>query len=368
MRDVFVTGMLRSGTTLVQTLLTNQPGIFVVYQPFHQLYVDVKRMFLKEHGRNDSLPLDDGTRSPQERAEFLAWLGDRSFGADETTILAASATSGKGGSLASWAPPPPGPGTFVAIRGRLLAAMASHFGQPDGTLAGSKEILCEEFVPALLDAGTRCVMVLRDPRGVIASANNGRYREEVGDRYPLMMLIRLWRKSAAYWLRFRRHPLVRAVRYEDVVGDPSGEANAWAAWLDSPAGTGSRTAGAPLLDHVGNPWMGNSSFGDKDSVDRNSTDSWRNTLRPDEQRFIAACARWEMAQAGYGVPGDIGQRDIEDFEEDISDVRESYLHRHRLDASLRKAELQRYTELSSATDEAWASGALAFPELVSTAH
>ena len=41
-RRVFITGMIRSGTTLAQTLLTNHPDAFGVYQPFHQLYIDVE--------------------------------------------------------------------------------------------------------------------------------------------------------------------------------------------------------------------------------------------------------------------------------------------------------------------------------------
>lgn len=347
MDQVFVTGMLRSGTSLVQTLLTNLPGTFVVYQPFHRLYVDVKRSFLVEHGFDAMLPLDDGTRPVAEREQFTQWLAMRVFSATEAETLVATSTGGKGGSMPDWIPEPTGAGTFFQIRSELHRSLARHFQRTNLAVTGSKEILCEEFIPSLLDAGVRCVLVLRDPRGVIASANNGRYQASVGDQYPIMMLLRLWRKTAAYWLRYRDHPLATVVRYEDVASDPRAATTRFAGFLG--VDEFDPTPGAPLLDHAGQPWMGNSSYGDKPAVDRNSTESWRDVLPVSDQRFIAACARWEMQQVGYLPPGDINQKDIERYCENTSGVRESYLSRHRLDDRIREQEMQRYERLSNAS-------------------
>ncbi len=192
---------------------------------------------------------------------------------------------------------------------------------------GSKEVLCEEYIPALLEHGVRCVLIIRDPRGVIASANNGRYRELVGDRYPLMMLIRLWRKTAAYWLKYCRHPLVKAIRYKDLAADPRHVLEELTAWLgiDRFPEDSNRT---PLKDHFGRPWSGNSSFGDRATVDSSSNDSWRRLLAHREQRFISACAWRELNAIGYPVASDIGSDDVRDFFEDTRGVRVAYLAQH----------------------------------------
>jgi len=342
--EVFVTGMLRSGTSLLQTLLTNHPRATVVYQPFHQFHVDVKRAYLRERGLDDAVPLDDGRPGREgERAGFAAWLGERRFRAEESAGLFHDATAGKGGSVPSLPPPTPMEGTFMQLRAALLERLWERF--PAGrsaALRGTKEILCEEFVPFLAGQGVRCVLVLRDPRGVVASASHGRYRDSVGDRYPLLMMVRLWRKSAASWLRLRAQPGVCCVRYEDLVGDTAGCLSLLADGLGLepfPAGFGADG----LVDHEGKPWTGNSSYADLRGVASSSAEHWKTLLAPAEQRFIAACCREELAATGYPLPADIGVDDIAGFVEDEAGVRDAYLLRHRLDAAARTGECARFT-------------------------
>lgn len=340
--SVFVSGMLRSGTSLAQTLLTNHPDVLIAYQPFHQLYVEVKQLFLDEHGIEAPVPLDDGAPGNQERRDrFLSWLASRRFSVDETRRLVDVATRGKGGGLADMPPPRVEAGlAFAELHRAMHTGMARWLGREDARIVGSKEILCEEYVPALLASGTRCVLIVRDPRAVIASANNGRYRDMVGDRYPLMMLIRLWRKTAAYWLRYRHHPAVRSIRYEDLIASPEAVLDDLAGWLGVepfPPDIARR----PLQDHAGNPWHGNSSFGDKPAVDPNSRETWRSLIAEDELRFISACTRHELEAIGYPVPPDLTGRDVTGFSETSAGVRPSYLAWHALDEDVRAREAAR---------------------------
>lgn len=342
MQQVFVTGMLRSGTTLIQTLLTNHPRLFVAYQPFHQLYVDVKQMYLEENGVSRLLPLDNGSPAGgAERAGFLSWLESRRFDASEVERLAERATGGKGGGIAELGRLQASPGSFMEVRESLHGSMALRATGRLPDVIGSKEILCEEYVPALLGAGVRCVLIIRDPRGVIASANNGRYRDMVGDLYPLMMLIRLWRKSAAYWLKYRNHPMVMAVRYEDLSAGPDHILAEMARWLGV-EGFPEGLARTPLKDHSGRAWSGNSSFGDRSFVDPSTNDSWRDLLSNRDLRFISACTKRELDAIGYPVPADIGPEDIRGFVEDTDDVRAAYLEAHAIDDSVRREELDRF--------------------------
>ena len=342
--QVFVTGMIRSGTTLTQVLLTNHPEAFVVYQPFHQLYVDVKRRFLDERGTPRALPLGDGMgEDPTEAQAFREWLAARMFSDDEARDLTASAVTGKGGSLGDLGLPlQPRPGTFFELRSSLLAQVAAHFGAGQARVIGSKEVLCEEYLPALLDAGSHAVAVVRDPRGVVASANLGSYRDLVGDRYPLLMLVRLWRKSARHALACADHERGLLVRYEDLAGQPA----AVTAGLASALGLApypDEVLGGPLLDHAGVPWHGNSSFGDRTRVDASGATRWHELLDPAVALFVEACTRRELEALGYAT--DLTETEaraiLADYVEDETDVRASYLELYRLTPERREQEMAR---------------------------
>lgn len=345
MVDLFVTGMVRSGTTLLQTLLTNHPQMLVAYQPFHNLYVDVKQRFLTEHGIDRLLPLGDGmSEPPGELARFHAWLHRREFSPGEVEDLVREAALGKGGGVEDLAGSLTArAGTFFQVRQDLQDQVAADL-HPDSQfdIVGSKEVLCEEYVAALADSGTRCMVLLRDPRAVIASANHGSYRRQVGDRYPLLMLIRLWRKSVSHWHHLGKRDDVMCLRYEDLARDPVATLARVGRWLgvDGLEQIGNR---GDLHDDRGRPWSGNSSFGSKQGVDTSSIDSWKDRLPSRQAAFIEACTRPELTAVGYQAsltPQQVAEV-LEDFEEDESDVRTAYLADYRLDEANRTIERRR---------------------------
>lgn len=348
--DLFVTGMIRSGTSLVQVLLTNHPDMFVAYQPFHQLYVGAKARFLAETGHPRALPLGDGhDEAPGEAAAFRSWLERRRFDQDEADRLAAEAVLGKGGSVPHLSGSlPVTPGTFADLRTQLLAGLVDHFGASDVAVTGSKEVLCEEYVPRLHETGSQAVVVVRDPRAVVSSAGSGSYLRMVGDRYPVLMLVRLWRKSARIALSESAAGRAHRLRYEDVATDPAGQLDAVAAALGLAPFPGCTWRG-PLLDHAGEVWTGNSSHGPQQGVDPTAASGWVDRLAPDVAAFIEATCLPELEALGYPTTMNDRQarRTIEEFVEDESGVRASYLDMYRLDDARRAEEIER-SELQSA--------------------
>ncbi|MGH3351049.1 MAG: sulfotransferase [Nocardioides sp.] len=342
--DVFVTGMIRSGTSLVQALLTNHPDMTVIYQPFHQLYVSTKSRFLRESGIERLLPMgDEHDADPAEAEAFRSWLRTRRFDQQEADEIAVEAVQGKGGSVPDLAGLLEAPtGTFHEIRRSLLDQLMARFGGAGTAATGSKEVLCEEYVPILAAEGSRVLVVVRDPRAVVSSADKGSYLAMVGDRYPVLMLIRLWRKSARAALAARESPQGTYLRYEDVATDPAAflDPVATSLGLDPfPGGLSER----PLLDHRGEVWSGNSSFGEKSGVDTSSTMAWRDLLDPQVADFIEACCLPELQSLGYptNMTGDRARRAIEGFTEDETGVRPSYLALYRLDDERRAQESAR---------------------------
>ncbi len=343
MKQIFVTGMLRSGTSLLQILLTNHPKIFLAYQPFFQLYIDTKKMFLKQYELSKLLPLGDGMdTSTDERALFTQWLISTTFNTKDIKILSTEATQGTGGSATSL------PvninldsGNFFEIRQELHQHLSKNYPKEASTYIGSKEILCEEYIEPLISKGDRCLLIIRDPRAVIASANNGNYRQAVGDRYPILMLIRLWRKSAAYWLALRNNPAVFTVRYEDLVQNPEQIMNQISNWLNLPK-FGTNVFNDVLYDHTGKVWKGNSSFGDMAGIERTSESSWKTMLTDKETKLIEACTNSELSSLGYQCSTFPQRESIESFVEDTEDVRKSYLGHYDFNEVNKKVELERW--------------------------
>ncbi len=343
MSHLFVTGMLRSGTSLIQVLLTNHPQLFVAYQPYFQFYVDVRKRFLEEHCLKKILPLGDGLdSSKREHSLFKQWLKERRFDSTETDALVGRAATFKGcGILKITDKVRFHPGTFFDIRNQLHTLLADYFQKKHASFIGAKEVLCEEYVPALIDDSVFCLMIVRDPRAVVASACHGRYQKSVGDRYPLLMLIRLWRKSSAYCLAFRDHPRVHTIRYEDLVQNTDETLDEIVRWLDIhdfPDGL----VRQPLRDHAGKIWQGNSSFGEKNGVEPSSNEHWRKFLTSGEIRFIEACTKPELTMLGYSYDNTLQRSDILNFQEDVRGVRETYLSNYSVDSENKKLELERW--------------------------
>src|SRR5829696_4945787 len=74
---LLVTGMQRSGTTLLEKLLASHPEISVLSQPFPLLFVEAKRAFLRDlPGEPPAYPLDplflEERYTPSDLARFLS--------------------------------------------------------------------------------------------------------------------------------------------------------------------------------------------------------------------------------------------------------------------------------------------------------
>lgn len=308
--------MQRSGTTLAGRLLDNHPDMSVLSQPFPQLYVETKRAFLHERLGPDAAstgyPVDplfgEDRYSPDD---VTAFLGAHAITAGTVGEVFAG-MAGYSGQLT-----PPDPGALSAALGALpaadLAGWVAHLDHalsdgPEVLVHGSKEVMCEEFLPHLVARGFVGVVVVRDPRAVVASLNHGRGRDWTGRLKPLLFNLRSWRKSVAYALHLRATGRVALVSYEGMVADPA-------------------SALAPVADLLGlTPfgddafeldWTGNSSHGDLDGVASTSVDRWRSILSPATARFIEASCLPEMRLLGMHV--DLGPTDVPALMADFED-------------------------------------------------
>jgi hypothetical protein len=184
--QLFLTGLYRSGTTLLDKLLHAHPRISVASQPCSVLFTGFKQRFLTQQGLVRRYPLDDlfGERGYQREDlhEFLddycctepelrEWMEQlsqpavmfwRRVGIDLPRVLR--------------------PGTFSELLDQVHAQIREAMGK-EAAVIGAKEIVCEEFISYLLQRGKRVLVVIRDPRDVICSTNYRR-RSSFHWRYP----------------------------------------------------------------------------------------------------------------------------------------------------------------------------------------
>lgn len=298
--DLFVTGMFRSGTTLLEKLLCNHPALSVASQPAPYLWIELKRAFLATLGAADLLPL--GSLFPEPRytpEDFEEFLRHRRLDADELEdwLRAMRGYSGQ------HTPVEPSPGLLDKLDGlslsdvlRTLNRAVAH--RPGARGFGSKEVICEEYLPYLLTCGFHVVLILRDPRDVLASMRGGRGEEFVGPARPLLHDLRCWRRSAAYALALGDQPRCHVIRYEDLVRRPEGVLGELVEALElEPYPENAFRDG--IRDQAGRPWGANSSHGGGLTISTASVGAHRRVFDDSEIAYVETLCWPEMRALGF---------------------------------------------------------------------
>jgi hypothetical protein len=289
---LFITGTYRSGTTLVEKLFHAFGDVSVASQPLPLLYIDAKRSFLASRGIAEPHPLGHLFGEDRYQVDDLGpFLHDLRLSAEQVQGLLDRLAQAPG----FWSPElldrrdELTGGSFSDVRHDVTRLLAEVHGRPTAQWKGSKEVICEEFVPFLLGQGERVVLVVRDPRAVLRSIYLGAGATFSGRVRPVLFHLRMWRKSVAIALAHQSDPGVAVVRYEDLLADPKAIAASLAelVGLDGPA--------APplsqLRDQHGRPWGGNSSFAPGQT----------GALSADVDRYVEAVCHPELVALGYPV-------------------------------------------------------------------
>lgn len=292
MINLFVTGMLRSGTTLLEKALNCHPDIRIAYQPFPEIFIQIKKEFFRHikiapeyHALSHYCR--ESRYTPQN---FMSWLDNQRFSNEF---------------FHKWLPEskknvsekPENNCGFSDWYSFLVAQMSPNTNK---RCIGSKEVLMEEFVPCFIKHDTYCIIIIRDPRDVISSLDYGSGKQFTGDHRPTLFNLRNWRKSLYYAFAFEEDPHLAAIKFEDLVAQPLKALNQIAEMIGfHPFNDDLWQHG--LRDENGVNWKGNSSFGDISPFSTKSIGGHSKVL-PDQTRFyIEAVCRREMLAMGYEV-------------------------------------------------------------------
>jgi hypothetical protein len=341
MRNVFITGIFRSGTSLISTALNAHNNIVIGWQPYWLFFKTCRNNFYKEVLKK---PIDMDYpmgilqfTSRQEKKLFRDIFDRVNFSAEEIDFTIAeirrylSAQEDKINKrmkpvrLADYLGGLE-PGTAGHILCQLLERLCSYHINTDKKvrdagdikIAGIKEVFCEEYIEPILrfkELDSAAIHIIRDPRGVAASRNYGKYMEEAGSKYPLFFVIRSWKRSVASALSNKGSENYLMIKYEDLVGQPK-------VTLKHICDVLGVEFSEDLLDFNkyrdsdGKQWEPNSSFESSRSINISSIAKWKNVLSQREIEVIEYFCRSELEYLGY-------ERTVEHFnEERIFDFRE----------------------------------------------
>jgi hypothetical protein len=294
--------MQRAGTTLLEKLLAGHSQVSLLSQPFPYLFLHVKRDFYRSLGvEPPPYPLGPLFREAYEPDEFARFLA--SYTVEHADIEAAfSAMEGYSGQYTRFEAQRLRATLRSLSKGDLAGTVAQLYRllarDPRALWCGGKETLCEEFAPFLLDRGIRVVVILRDPRDVLASLNHGRGERFAGKLKPTLFNLRNWRKSVAFALHLQHHPGFHWLRYEDLVAKPRTTLGRIARFLAIEPFPAAATTGR-IRDEQGRSWRGNSSYGEVEGITVASVGRYRDVLPDEVQAFVEAACFHELAHLGY---------------------------------------------------------------------
>lgn len=352
---LFVTGMQRCGTTLLEKLLASHPQLSVLSQPSPLLFIEAKRSFLRQIGRDDNFyPLGDlFLETGYVESDFTRFLSEYSFD-NQTLRFLFETMSNYSGQYTRF-----DKARLTSLFDRLgsanlitvLTALYREFSHnPRATTFGGKESICEEFLPYLLENGCLCVVILRDPRDMLTSLNYGQGQQHGGRFKPTLFNLRNWRKSVAYALHLQDHPRFAWIHYEDLVLNPIESLNQVAPMLNVTRFERSLFAEG-IRDQSGKIWTGNSSHFTQHGISNHSIGSYKSLLPPTVTAYAEAVCYPELNALGYPVsvhwnevPGIITA-----FEEPYQIERE-HLHNNFESPKRTEEELRRYDFLSNRGD------------------
>lgn len=309
-KKLFISGMRRSGTTLVARMHHAHKNVVCASDPFRPYY-----MFLRQSigGELDLTNRDlDVLEFPQEKQlkyfdaiqevemdrpfpdewhdRLRKAIVDEAGNPDESQLLAEGIDNIHGDS-------------FLEVFLDLWSRVPETYGSGTEKWEATKEVGTMEVTPTLARTfpESKFLFVVRDPRAVSASNN----ASEQGNT-PWLFLQRQWRKVAAMaycyeqWFPERVH----VIRYEDLVQNPRDTVEGICEFLDVVLDERMLDP-STFVDGAGEQWLQNTSHGDpSESFDDSSVDKWRDVLTSRQIEYIEQLCYAEMQVYDYDLETD----------------------------------------------------------------
>lgn len=223
--NLFITGMFRSGTTLLTRMLNTHKYITVAADPYAPIFKQLRNELAKKIFENDfdiNMPLDDYYFDKDKNNLFslIQKLDLKQESIDSSKDLINLKKSLRK-HMRPYSPRLEKYVNKIVSRNFFetykngLDEIKNAYGNKDTKILGFKEVWTNEFIPSLIRSfkNIKIIQIIRDPRAVIAS----NYAKK-NEKYPLLFLCRQWRKLASLsYLYNEKYKNILNIKYEDLI-------------------------------------------------------------------------------------------------------------------------------------------------------
>lgn len=282
-KTCFITGFPRSGTTLVEKLIGNQPNTFIAHQLFPTLLLNIKKHFLLQCGIDRSYPFIPYP-TEEEKHTFFKFLTTTHFTEQQVSNwLLEGINYPAMGEKQVLQNLPPLTGSLIEIIQQLLSSISNNT-----PVIGFKDVLMDEYIPYFEQQTLSIIYVTRDPRAIIASLINS---TEMGEYRPTLYNLQLWKRG----LHNAKTSKALILKYEDVVTNTAASLQQISKQLQHPF----RSPTFPLKNNDGSAWKGNSSFKTINALSLESINRFEKELSKETILYIESICSQEMEVLGY---------------------------------------------------------------------
>ena len=290
---VIVFGPIRSGKTLIGRAINSHPLVSVQQEPFFFFFKMCRDIYHRDVLNDDydfSQPIEsDFCMKPEQKKGFNDYFENFVFGSEDIVELKKRTIwqqESAGSERAPRITPFLGnlkPGKTKDVFNQLYDILLKGYHKEGLKYIGFTEAWVDNFIEPILSLKERnhkVVHCMRDPRQIIASRNFGKNPEKYGGKYPILFLIRHWRKSVAYSIVNRDNPDYLVVKYEQVIKSPEEWFRKICAHLGVPYHE-NLVHPERYKNGIGNPWKQNTNFDAGKGFSKESLEKWKGVL-PDE--------------------------------------------------------------------------------------
>lgn len=312
MKYLLILGTQRSGKTLIARALNMHPNIIAHMEPFFFFFKICRNVFyrdiIKKTDFDPDYPMDSNFCKPlkekkifRESFSRILFKGDDIRRLKELTVKQQNALPGERAEKIIPLLDKLEIGTAPAVFKQLMTLLYEAYHKNDVQIIGVSEGWCDDFIEPFLDLSdleVKCIHCLRDPRAIVASRNKGTkiLEEYGGKKYPLLFIIRHWRKTIAYSIVNSGYPKYYAVRYEELIQDPKRSFKKICNFLGI-AFSEKLLFPSTFIRGDGSLWRQNSSFNIQNQGEFNtsSIERWKKALSLDVIGVIEYLCKAEMS-------------------------------------------------------------------------
>ena len=283
----FITGQPRSGTSLICEIIGQYPKKKSISQSLPLLLYFLSNTFSQQQKQSNYYPITPlFLENESDQDAWFSFLANLHISKTKFKEIALKSQSYSGVYSPSF--------------------LGSHFSDFEGSFFdlirktssfAIKEVFAEDFIPYFLKLKAPTLLIIRDPRDMIASLLSGK---QMGDLRGFYFHLLMWRKSVAFALNYKSDPNFKFILLEDLLDDLPFHLTKLERFL------GDDKFAKELLkgNLISSQWKSNSNCEEIPHQKIIKTSDRKDRLTADQILFIETICFVEMKTLNYNIPWD----------------------------------------------------------------